>query len=355
MKEGDNLQDAQEHDAVLRKQKLREEGLIEIPMTIDASRYFIGNIRWMDIVYTSPFVLISILIILALNKTGYLNTTSFIFSFLPPILVLTAFWVKHPDRKNISFITTIFWRIKHLSSVKNFELTKERKENMKEDIRSQLGIYNIANDCFETLDNRLIKVIEVSSVNLTGMSFNDRDRTYKAYQNFLNDFPFDAFPMQINTFSKPINLKNYLNWVQKELGAEQNNIKRMFVESYINKANEIQKSKNMVSKARYVIISEKIGSDKEKALDKISENAERMVSGIENMISDKNKLHAKILDNEKLFELIYSSIDYENAQISHSLEKRTEPLNTPIPITLGKDSFNSIQEELREEKEHRIV
>lgn len=325
---------------VYRKQQLRERGLIEIPMSFDPSRYFIGNIRWMDIVYTAPFIVLSVITIVILQRTGNLNTSTFLFSFLPATLVLTMFWVKHPDRKNISFVTTLWWRLKYVFSKKTFEYTKERKENMQEDIRSQLGIYNIVNDCFETLDNNLIKVVTVSSVNLTGMSLRDRDKVYASYQSFLNNYSYTAFPIQINQFSKPINLRNYIGWVNKETSGSESFVKRMLAESYIEKTNEIQKSKNMVSKARYIIISEKIGTNKEKSLQKISEEAERMVSGVENILSGKFRLKAQTLNNEELFEFIYSSIDYENAQISQSIQKKN---NINTPFSFGKESYVDMQ------------
>lgn len=336
-----------EESHAYKKQKLREKGLIEIPMAFDPSRYFIGNIRWMDVVYTFPFIILSMFIIYLLQRTGNLNTSSLLFSFLPAVLVLTMFWVKHPDRRNVSFVKTIWWRIQHMFSQKTFEYTKERKENMGEDIRSQLGIYNIANDCFETLEgNTLVKVIDVSSVNLTGMSYRDRDRVYTSYQTFLNNYAQGAFPLQINQFSKPINLKNYLVWVKQEISDDQSLVKRLLAESYIEKTNEIQKSKNMVSKARYIVISEKIGTNKERALQRISENSERMVSGVENILNGKFKLKAKVLDNEELFELIYSSIDYENAQISQSIQRNSD-LNTPF--SFGRKTYEEMEKEIVDE------
>ena len=341
-----------ENSHVYRKQKMKEEGLLEIPMAVDSSRYFISNIRWADIVYTAPFLLLSIIILYVLNNTGYLNTSTAVLAFLPPILVLLVFWVKHADRKNISLITTIKWQIQYKMSKKKYELSKERKQDMKDDIRSQLGIYNVANDCLETLDNNLIKIVEVSSVNLTGMSNNDRMKTLGAYQSFLNNYPFESFPLQIEQFSRPINLKSYLQWVEQKNSNEKDYIKRMLNESYINKTNEIQKSKKMVSKARYIVLHEKIGSNKEKSLERISRKAETMVAGITNMLGEKHKLEAGILDNEQLFDLIYSAIDYENAQINQGMRDKTKSLLSSI--TLGPTSHQELVEEIEKEREYSI-
>lgn len=328
---------------LLKKQKLKEEGKIEIPMAIDPARYFIGNIRWKDVVYTIPFAIITVILIVIFNKSGNLNTSIFIFSFLPPVMALTFFWVKHPDRKNISFITTIWWQIQFKNSKKVYEFTKEENESMGEDIRSQLGVFNIANDCIETLDNRLIKVVEVSSINLTGLSERERNRVYSNYQTFLNNYPYSSFPIQTKQFSKPINLNNYLEWVRNNAEKEDDQYKRMFAESYIGKVNDIQKSKNMVSKARYIILSSKVGGNKERTIENLNRESEQLVSSIENMLSDRNKLKANVLDNDSLFQYVYACIDYENAQIRQSMNRRG---NIDLPFTMGKNQYDEMLEEI---------
>lgn len=336
----------------LKKQDLRKQGLIEIPMNVDTSRYFIGNVRWFDIIWSLPFISISIIIMIILHNMNYLNTSTFVFSLLPPVLALTFLYIKHPYRKNISFIKTVWWRMKFKMSKKTYEFTKERTHDMKEDIRSQIGIFNIANDTYETIDNRVVKVIEVSSVNLTGMSENDREKTLRAYQSFLNNLPQHYFPFQVEQFAKPINLKNYMYWTQQKMEDEKSFKKRTLFQSYIDKTNEIQKSKKMVNKSRFVILSENIGTNKEKALQKLSNKTESMVSSIENMLDGKYSLSASVLNNEELFYLIYSSIDYENAQVKQNVNVNNI-LN--LPITLGQKSYENMKKEWEEEERSRIM
>src|SRR5699024_7474282 len=139
-----------------------------------------------------------------LNKTGNLRSATFILSFLPAFLVFTFFWVKHPERKNIPFIATIWWKIRYMQSKQIYEYTREVNENMSEDIRSQLNVYTIANDCIETLDNRLIKILEVPSINIDGLSNKERNRVLRDYKTFLAEQPINTFPIQINQSSQPI-------------------------------------------------------------------------------------------------------------------------------------------------------
>lgn len=339
-------------NSLYRKKEMKEQGLLEIPMQVDSSRYLINNIRWADVLYTAPFLLITAIILYFLSDTGNLSSTTIIFSFLPPTIVSGLLWVKHSDRKNVSLVTVFKWRLQFMRSKKKYEMSRERVNDMKEDIRSQLGIWDINNDCFETLDNHFVKVVEVSSVNLTGMSNNDRLKTLNAYQSFLNNHSFSSFPLQIEQFSRPVNLKSYLQWVEKISANEKDIVKRLLNESYIKKTLEIQKSKKMVSKARYIIVREKIGTSRENSLNNITRKAETLVAAFSGMLPEKHKLHASTLDNEELFDLIYSAIDYENAQISQGMRNNSKALFNSI--TLGNRTHDEIVSSIEEERLNTI-
>lgn len=326
------------YDSFQHKEQLRKEGKVEVPLMIDPARYFIGNIRVKDVAYSLPALIFSLLIIYMLYETGNLRTFLLVFSFLPAVLVFTFFWVKHPERKNIPFISTLWWRLKYNQDKKLYEFTREVEGNMSEDIRSQLGVYNISNDCLETLDNRLCKVLEVPSINIDGLSERERDRVLKDYQTFLQELPVDTFPFQTHQFSQPINLSSYLEWVRESVAKERDVYKRLLAESYIAKGNEIQKAKNMVNKARYIIVSVKIGSNKERAIEKVSFKAEQIRSSLENTFSRKYEIDPLILNNEQLFQYIYACIDYENAQIRQEANRK----DISLPYSTTKRKFEKI-------------
>src|SRR5699024_8438421 len=114
-----------------------------------------------------------------------------------------------------------------------------------------------------------------------------------------------------------------------------------------------QKSKNMVSKSRYVIISEKIGFDKNKALEKILERANFMKTQIENMLGGSRfQLHAKVLKNEELFKLLYASIDYQSAQINTNVKLNKK---ISLPITFSERELKEIKNEWEESKQEKII
>lgn len=327
-------------DNTQHKRELREEGKIEVPLMIDPARYFIGDIRVKDLMLSLPALAVSLFILYIIYQTGSLRVSTGLFSLLPFILVFTFFIVKHPDRKNISFMATIWWQIKHKTNKNLFEYTRRVEGNLSEDIRSQLGIYNVGNDCLETLDNRLCKVLRVPSINLQGLSDKERDRVLKSYQSFIQELPVEIFPIQTHQFSQPINLSSYLEWVRDSVSKERDKFKRLLAESYIEKGNEIQKAKSMVNKERYIIVSQKIGTNKNKAIEKVSLHAEQVRSSLQNTFSSKYEVEPKILNNDELFQYIYACIDYENAQI-----RQEQSRGVNLPFSISKDKFEEISKD----------
>lgn len=341
-----------ENNAHLRKRELKNEGKVELPVDVDTERYLFGNIRLKDALYMLPFLAISIIIIVMMINGGIFSPKFWVPGFIPALIGGLLIFTKHPSRKNISLAAQIGWRLNFFRANKIFAYRNMEVNIMEDDIRTQLGIFNIANDCFETNDNRLVKVLEVSSVNLTGMSQKDRIQTLEDYETFLNDLNSADLPFQIEQIAKPVNLQSYVNWVHEETKNNEDVVKRLLADSYIDKMNEIQKSKNMVSKSRYVVVSEKIGLDKDKALDNVYKKAANMKTSIENMLSRHYKLDTQILDNEKLFSLIYSTIDYQSAQLDSDVQLQEE-IN--LPVTYTADELKEMRKKWDKEVSEKIL
>jgi hypothetical protein len=256
--------------------------------------------------------------------------------------------MKDTDRKNINQWNKILTKISFLKREKTFHFTKEANIDLSQDIRAKLGIFNITNGCYETLDNRLVKVLKVSSVNISLMSPTDRERVFDAYQIFLNDIPREYFDLQMNQIVQPVNLKNYLMNFDKQLlfHPNQDQKKRLLRESYKSKINAIQKSKNMVSRERYVIISTK---NDPKGFERIDRDTESLKAQIESMLQGRYQLYVEILDNDALENLLYMSIDYENAQTNMEMDA---PLNSFL--TVSDKEYTKMKEKWREVESHII-
>ncbi|WP_332633070.1 hypothetical protein [Halalkalibacter flavus] len=335
-----------DYSAEMAREEMKKKGKILLNLHFDASRYIIGNIRFMDVVYSAPFLLLTILILIILYKTSLLNTVTLCFAFVPFLFSISLLSMKDAYRKNINQWNKILNKVNFIRREKTFHFTKEVNIDLSQDIRAKLGIFTISNGCYETLDNHLVKVLKVSSVNVSLMSPSDRERVFEAYQTFLNDIPRDFFDIQINQIVQPIDLKNYLIEIEQEINKERDLTKRLLGQSYKNKIYQIQKSKNMVRRERYVILSTK---NNNKGLDTIDRNAESLKTQIENMLHGRYELEVTILDNAALEDLLYMAIDYESAQTNKDM---SSPLNSFL--TVSDKEFKEMSENWKENEKYTI-
>nr|WP_316047515.1 hypothetical protein [Planococcus glaciei] len=136
-------------------------------------KYLYGNISFQDVFIVSPFLVFGAIISYFLYKAGHLNQQLLLISFIPAMIVTVFQLNKHPIRKNLSLLQyKVIWKLRAKRRNKEFHYAKgalpmSRKEG---DTRTELGLANIANGCLESTDRKLIKVLEVSSVNLSLMN-----------------------------------------------------------------------------------------------------------------------------------------------------------------------------------------
>lgn len=341
------------HTAELRRERLRQEGKIELPLNVDTSKYILSAVKYRDVLASSPLLLAGLIILFFLHKTGIgINAQIVIIALAPWMTFLLLLSIHHPDRKNISlFKYRIVWRLQYNRRQKLFVYSKGdfMQRTKLKDVREQLGITNIYSDCYETLDKRLVKVIKVSSVNLSLLNVQDKNMIFQSYETFLNDLPKNL-NLQISQIAQPINLDNYYRYIQTQK-KETDRVKNILINGYLNYVDDIQKSKNMVSRNRYVIISKPFNNqNKERVLDELERETKILTSLIENMLGGRYQLKTKVLNNDELFHLIYTCIDYENAQISTGFKTAIS-----LPITVGKNTYQEMSEEWEKSRIHRIL
>ncbi|WP_368909180.1 hypothetical protein [Staphylococcus epidermidis] len=295
----------------------------KIDLEVDKDRYLIGNIRWKDVIITSPFMAFGAIMCVILSKYLHIKIGAGI-GFLLYALALSpaiAMWIivtmvaEEYDRSKIKVINKIFYLRDFRKRKKTFGYSNEkieRKSDFVEDIRSKFGIYDISRECYEKLDDEIAKVIRVSSINVTSLPKSDQRKVYRGFEEFNNKLDFRVFPIQITNKTTPISLDKYIEECKEIFNASESKADRLFGESYLKFASEIQKDKKMVSKSPYIVIKRKKRNN-EDTYAVLEEVAERLVSQIENMLPSQYSLSAEILNNEDLFELLHYSIDYQNA------------------------------------------
>lgn len=331
-----------------RKERLRAQGKVELPMNIDAKKYLIGGLAFVDLLVIAPFVLLSVAIVIAHYLiTGGFNQNIAIVSLFPTIAVLVLQLNKHPERKNISRLEyKIIWKAQFKRRLKKFYYAKGAgTDEVKEgegDTRMKLPIKDIANGCIETKDNRLVKVIQVESINLSLMNKTRRDEVLESYETFINDL--EEKQIQTAQIAQPVNLDSYTAWVKEE-GREDREVLRKIKDTYLKQIDDIQKNKSMVTRKRYVVVSVK---NKANAHENIELKANKIKSDIEYMLSGNDKLEAEILKNDDLIRLIYTCLDFENAQSQGSSIVGKASLQSQI--VLGKQTKEELEERVRKKQ-----
>jgi hypothetical protein len=217
------------------------------------------------------------------------------------------------------------------------------------DTRKELGIKNVFSGCYETTDNRFVKVLEVSSINLSLMNQIEKTRIFEAFRTFLSELQF-IDSIQISQISQPVNLSKYLLQVDESTEGEKNFAKRMVISSYKKYIEGIQKSRNMVARKRYVIVDQSISNDREKALAELERKTTILELNINNMLRGYSKLNVKVLQNDELIKLIYTCLDYDNAQAlgNHIVSRANNKVNISLGVKTAQDIISSYQRQIDE-------
>src|SRR5690606_32231638 len=122
-----------------------------------------------------------------------------------------------------------------------------------------------------TTDNHVVKVIEVSSVNLSLMNETEIQNIFSSYRTFINEL--NTKHIQISQIAQPVNLSQYMLYVDRKTENEKNHAKRMLKQSYKSYVENIQKSCNTVQRKRYIIIRSTTINDQEKTLQELERTA----------------------------------------------------------------------------------
>ena len=196
--------------------------------------------------------------------------------------------------------------------VRSEEMFGKKKEK-EQTVQDLIPIRNIYNEMIETKDNRLIKVLSVSAVNMSLMSYSEQREVYESYETFLNSIDT---PIQINRVSSPVNLKDYIVELQSELKKTKNPYKKTILKGYIWYANNIQEDREMIRRNRYIVLDQSFSNEKTKdeTMRKLRIRMDDYKIKIEEMLRSP-KLEVRELSNRELEKYIHMFFDYENAQI----------------------------------------
>lgn len=189
-------------------------------------------------------------------------------------------------------------------------------------VQSLIPIYSIYNELIETKDGRLTKVLSVTAVNTTLMSYAEEKEVLEGYENFLKNL---RKPIQITRVAEPIDLTDYIRDLKLKMRATNNPYRRQMLQSYVNYAAQLQEDRDIIRRNRYVIIDEKFtdARSKEEAIRNLRRRASDLKLAIEEMLY-RHKLEVHELNNEELKRYIHTLYDYENAQLTSWQDERSQ-------------------------------
>jgi hypothetical protein len=183
----------------------------------------------------------------------------------------------------------------------------------KKRVQDLIPVKHIYNQMIETTDQRLIKILSVTSINMHLMSLEEEKEILGGYEAFLKSL---EKPIQIARVSQTIDLKEYILDLKKEYSSIKDSYKQEMLNSYIYYAKSLQDNRDLIRRHCYVIIDEPFSNSKskeraEKQIFLQSQDLKRSIEGI----SVRHKLEVAILTNEEMRKCLHLFFDYEQAQL----------------------------------------
>lgn len=143
-------------------------------------------------------------------------------------------------------------------------------------------------------DGSFRSVIMAKSINFDLMSPQEREAVEYSYQGFLNSL---YFPVQIFIHSQKVDLRPYIEKLDKIRSEHDNMLLALLMEDYINFMDELSRQTNIMDKRFYVIVPYFSTPDIQKALTA----SKNLFSGISGLVKPKQEQHVVIneVDLEK--------------------------------------------------------
>lgn len=342
------FEEDQAKQMVLQRQlELEKEFKEELPKQLYPYKEFFGMRYLYVFTFYMPLIALGCIITGKLFLAGRFNVYAAAVPFAPFLVVFLLFQVKDPDRQNITFAGIMRRTLQFKRRKKLFMYQKEESEEFSNDIRSKTGIFNITKDCYETLDDALVKVLLVTPINLDTLSDRERKKVLNAWENFIEEAPNEWFPIMTPKYAKPVNLTTHLEEVE-EAAKSGSVLQKALTASYVSKGKEIQGDRLVVTKLPYYVV--RVEGVSEESVKAINRKTMLIKGKLEDMLQGRLKLKVEVLDNEQLFQLIYSIVDYENSQVD--LNYDTQFMKD---FTVTEEEYKEAQEKIRELEKTQIL
>lgn len=182
-------------------------------------------------------------------------------------------------------------------------------------------------------DGSFRSVIMLKSINFDLMSPQEREAIEAAYQSFLNSLYFDV---QIFIRSERIDIRPYIERLDKIRSEHDNMLLAMLMEDYLGFITEVSMQTNIMDKRFYMVIPFYAKADVKKAITQ----SKNFFTGLTNMF---NKKEQHVVVNEQDLEAAKSELRNRIQAVLASLQQcgvQGVPLDTQELIELYYDTYN---------------
>jgi hypothetical protein len=190
--------------------------------------------------------------------------------------------------------------------------TKEQKqqEEAQKSVQQLIPLKSLRDGKFLTLDNKLVQILRVNSINMELMGNLEANDLFERYEGFLSTL---TYPTQQTIVSMPVDLKTYIDQQKQILANTTNPFKRMLLEDYIQYAKDIETSQDIMQRQRFVAFYIKPKNDTEDALFEAELELNERRDEIMTAVSELDLMAEEVTDLE-IVRYFHTLFDYTGSQ-----------------------------------------
>ena len=156
-------------------------------------------------------------------------------------------------------------KIPGLGGKKKESVTSEQAEKQRRERTAQqwIPVLDIENSLVYRKDNTLLVMLRVQPDNLELLSDKEKRRKVDSLAEQLNG---ETEGLQIFCIGRPVDLNNYLEWLQEKAKMEQDFTRKAVLKGYIHQASEMASSGETTERRFYIILTKTAGGKAEEEL-----------------------------------------------------------------------------------------
>lgn len=187
---------------------------------------------------------------------------------------------------------------------------QKKQEQVKKTIQDLIPLKSIEQGLLITPENKMVQCLRVSAINLELTSNAECNELFEMFEGFLMSL---TYPIQMTNVSMPVDLSTYITEQKAIHSGTKNPYRRMLQESYINYAEEIEISQDIMQRQRYVIFAEQMKGDtpeiRYETMLEIEEKKAEIIASLSEM-----DLTAEPVTDIEIVRYLHTLFDYKGAQ-----------------------------------------